>query len=62
MLDCAQKAKLFNDYFSQQCKPILNDSQLPPLFFHTEKKLDNIAIVDDDIVRALLVLVELNHP
>ena len=29
ILDCREKAKLFNDFFSQQCKPIINSSVLP---------------------------------
>ena len=29
IIDCKEKAKLFNDYFLDQCKPIINDSTLP---------------------------------
>ena len=31
ILDCKEKAKHFNDFFSQQCKAILNNSVLPNL-------------------------------
>ena len=34
ILDCVNKAKLFNEYFSQQCKLIMNDSVLPPVLLH----------------------------
>ena len=29
ILDCREKAKLFNDFFSRQCEPIINSSVLP---------------------------------
>ena len=29
IIDCKEKAKLFNDYFLDQCKPIINDSTVP---------------------------------
>ena len=48
--DCASKAKLFNDFFSNQCELILNDSLLPPFRLLTDKNLCNVAIVDDDIL------------
>ena len=39
ILDCAKKAKLFNDFFTEQCRLIINISGLPPLLFHTNKRI-----------------------
>ena len=50
ILACAQKAKVFNDFFSRQCTLIVNDSVLPPLVFHTNKRIDNVSILDDEII------------
>ena len=36
IIDCKEKAKLFNDYFLDQCKPMINDSSLP-IFNHIIK-------------------------
>ena len=47
---CNEKAKYFNDFFSQQCKPIVNSSVLPVLNFLTEKRTDHITIKNDEIV------------
>ena len=49
IFDCAKKAKLFNDFFSQQCKLIINDSDLPPLSLRTEKRIENVTMLDDEI-------------
>ena len=38
ILDCREKAKHFNELFSQQCKPIVNSSVLPTLLFLLIKK------------------------
>ena len=35
LLNCKEKAKYFNDFFSRQCKPIVNSSVLPVLNFCT---------------------------
>ena len=37
--NCSEKAKLFNNFFSKQCSPIINGSVLPPLNLLTDKKL-----------------------
>ena len=50
ILDCREKAKLFNDFFSQQCKPIINNSVLPDFTFLTNKRIDQITIRNDEIV------------
>ena len=50
ILDCREKAKLFNDFFSRQCKPIINSSVLPISIFHTEKRIDQLNIGNDEII------------
>ena len=39
ILNCREKAKLFNDHFSKQCRPITTSSVLLPLNPLTDKKL-----------------------
>ena len=43
------KARYFNEYFSKQCFPIINNSVLPPFSFLTNKRLDHISIEIEDI-------------
>ena len=50
ILNCKEKAKQFNDFFSLQCKPIINDSVLPVLNFLTEKRIDHINIDKEEII------------
>ena len=50
ILNCCEKAKLFNDFFSKQCKPINNASVLPPLNFLSGKRIDHISIHSDEII------------
>ena len=50
ILDCREKAKLFNDYFSEQCKPIINSSILPIFNFLTEKRIDHLNIGNEEII------------
>ena len=49
VMDREEKAKLFNDHFSKQCKPNVNDSTLPPFTSLTNTFLSNIAFYDADI-------------
>ena len=44
ILNCSAKAKLFNDVFSKQCKPINNASVLPPLNLLYGKRINHISI------------------
>ena len=44
-----EKAKLFNDLFSNQCRPVTTSSVLPPLNPLTDKKIDHIHIQSDEI-------------
>ena len=50
ILNCKEKAKYFNDFFSQQCKPVMNNSVLPTLTFHTDKRIDHVNIEPDEII------------
>ena len=50
ILDCREKAKLLNDYFSQQCKPIINNSVLSNFSFLTNKRMDQITMRNDEII------------
>ena len=50
ILNCRQKARLFNDYFSQQCKTVINNSVLPILRFLTDKRMDDVTIENDEII------------
>ena len=50
ILDSREKAKLFNDYFSEQCKPIINSSILPIFNFLTEKRIDYLNIGNEEII------------
>ena len=49
ILNCCEKAKSFNDLFSKQCRPIINNSVLPPLNLLTDKKIDHISLQCDEI-------------
>ena len=48
--DCREKAKLFNDFFSNQCTFNVNDSILPNFNFVTNKRLSLISIRNNEIV------------
>ena len=50
ILECKEKVKLFNDFFSQQCKPIITSSVLPNLTFLTDKRIHQINIGNDEII------------
>ena len=58
IIDCKEKALLFNDYFLDQCKLIINDSTLPIFTLITCSNLDTIAISQQsilDIIKSLNV-------
>ena len=44
------KARYFNDFFSKQCKTIINNSVLPALTFFTNNRIDDVTIVNEIIV------------
>ena len=50
ILNCADKAKLFNEFFAKQCTLLLNDSILPDFHYITDKRLDYVSFSDNDIV------------
>ena len=50
ILNCGEKAKYFSDFFSQQCKPIINNIILPSLTRFTDKRLDHVTIENDVII------------
>ena len=50
ILDCKEKAKLFSDFFAQQCNPIINNSVLPNFLFLTNNRIDQITIRNDEII------------
>ena len=64
ILNCIDKAKLFNEYFSNQCKLIVNNSSLPVFdyitdkrIYITDKRIDSIPIKDNEL---LLLIRKLN--
>ena len=48
--NCKTKAQLFNDFFSNQCKPVQNTSTLPPFRFNTNNRIDNIPVQSQKIL------------
>ena len=50
VINCKDKAKLFNDFFSKQCTLIINDSILPDFQFITEARIDTVVIKREDIL------------
>jgi hypothetical protein len=45
ILNCGEKAKVLNDFFSKQCTPIMNNSVLP-----TDKIIDRIPTQNEEII------------
>ena len=45
ILNCREKAKMFTDVFSQQCKPVINYSVLPNFNYLTNEKIERIPFV-----------------
>ena len=41
------KARYFNDFFSEQCTPIINNVVLPTLRFLTNKRIDHVSIENE---------------
>ena len=56
VIDCKEKAKIFNEFFASQCVPFQNDSVLPNFFPLTDSTIDDIVITDEDIRDLLLNL------
>ena len=47
--NCKEKASIFNDFFSSQCTPIVNNSALPDIRFHTISRLSSFQITRTEI-------------
>ena len=56
ILNCREKAKLFTDFFSQQCKPVINHSVLPNFNYLSNKKIERIPIENNHIISFILKL------
>ena len=50
VLNCTEKAKLFNDHFAKQCTPLINDCILPDFLCSTDKRIETVTINDDNIL------------
>ena len=50
LINCSEKAKYFNDLFSQQYKSIINNNVLPSLTCFTDKKRDQLTTGNDEII------------
>ena len=50
IMNCKDKAKHFNDFFSNQCKPVIKNSTLPQFNYFTDKRIDHISIQGNDIL------------
>ena len=59
ILNCREKARYFNDYFSQQCRSVINNSVLPILRFLTDKRIDHVSIENVEII-SLIRKINLN--
>ena len=42
--NCKDKASIFNNFFTSQCSPFVNDSTLPDIRFHTTSRLSTVEI------------------
>ena len=45
-----EKSEKFAKFFSDQCKPLVNDSFLPDFSYVTDQRLSQIPLIDDDIL------------
>ena len=50
VLNCAEKAKLFNDHFAKQCTLIINDCLLPNFEYITTSRIDTVDITENQIL------------
>ena len=50
ILNCREKARYFNDFFSQQCKLVISNSVLPTFTFFTDKRINYVTIDNDQII------------
>ena len=50
VVNCKEKANEFISYFSDQCKPLINNSSLPNLYYITNERLNHLPFTTDDIL------------
>ena len=50
ILNCREKAKLLTDFFSHQCKVVINDNILPNISCLTNENIEQIPIVNEEII------------
>ena len=50
VMNSRAKARYFNDFFSKQCKSIINNSVLPTLTFFTNKRIEHVTIENEEII------------
>ena len=54
VIDFREKAELFNTFFAEQCSLPKNNSELPKnLLFLTEKRLSNVQISNENIIKII---------
>ena len=56
VVNCKEKAIAFNNFFANQCKPLINNSVLPAFTYLTGARLNSIQLTDDDIACILKTL------
>ena len=56
IIDCKEKASLFNDYFASQCTPMNNGSFLPPMNYLTNSRISDIEITEKEIFDIICTL------
>ena len=50
VINCCDKCRHFVNFFTEQCKPVINDSILPPFRFLTTQRIENMHFVDNEIL------------
>ena len=48
--DFNHKAKIFNSYFAQQCRPLDINSNLPTFFKKTNNIIDNVSVKSEMVI------------
>ena len=49
VLNCKDKAKIFNDHFAKQCTLLINDCIMPNFQYLTDKRIETIPLTDENI-------------
>ena len=62
IVNCIEKCKHFVNYFSNQCKPILNDSVLPSFEFITMKRMCPLVTVRIELGTRLCTILAVSSP